>query len=259
MRTTRGKKRIVSPLNAYTTKKPVAGRQLVRLRLSKSTQNDLRRALAKKRGAIVFFDVTAADAAGNSIREQGPDRAARREAEAQAALDRRSPPPAAAAGAYLGDMAEIAPAATLTGMWCPRCGERALDAARDAPAPATVRCAACGAEHEAIADVTVISDRVRHVGGCCAGFARHELQWRDAAGDTGGTRFETWVQDRVVLRPGDRASLIFPPGDLRREKGLPMPLTAAEPHALRQLGAAGIVRRRAAALAPRRAPAPAGR
>jgi hypothetical protein len=124
-------------------------------------------------------------------------------------------------------MAENAPAATLTGMWCPRCGERALRAERDAAAPAPVRCAACGAEHEAIADVTVLSDRVRRVGGCCAGFTRHELHWRDAAGEIGDTRFETWVQDRVVLRPGDRASLIFPPGDLRREKGVPMPLTAS--------------------------------
>ena len=124
-------------------------------------------------------------------------------------------------------MVETAPPATLTGMWCPRCGERALAAARDVPSPAPVRCAACGAEHEAIGDVTVVSDRVRQVGGCCAGFARHELRWRDAAGTTGLTCFETWVQDRVLLRAGDRASLIFPPGDLRRSKGLPMPLSAA--------------------------------
>ena len=71
MRTTRGKKKLVSPLNAYTTKKPVAGRQLVKLRLSRSTQNDLLPPPAKKRGATVFFDVTAFDAAGNSIRRKG--------------------------------------------------------------------------------------------------------------------------------------------------------------------------------------------
>src|SRR5262245_27790903 len=102
----------------------------------------------------------------------------------------------------MASMAATAPAASLTGMWCPHCGERALNAERDAPAPARVRCAACGAENEALADVTVISDHVRQVGGCCAGFARHELRWRDAAGETGDTRFETWVQDRVLLRPG---------------------------------------------------------
>ena len=112
-------------------------------------------------------------------------------------------------------------------MWCPRCGECALDAARTASAPSEVRCTACGAEHEALADVTVLSDRVRRVGGCCAGFLRHDLQWRDAAGTEGDTRFETWVQDHVLLRPGDRASLLFAPGDLGREKGLPMPMTAA--------------------------------
>jgi hypothetical protein len=71
MRTTRGKKRIVSPLRFYKTKKLGAGRRLVRLGLFKSTQNDLRKALAKKRGATVFFDITAADAASNSARKKG--------------------------------------------------------------------------------------------------------------------------------------------------------------------------------------------
>ena len=126
-------------------------------------------------------------------------------------------------------MAEIAPAppATLTGMWCPLCGERALEAPRDAPGLAHVACSACGAEHEALADITVLDDHVKRVGGCCAGFLRHELRWRDRSGNAGSTRFETWVQDRVLLRPGDRASLLFIPGDLERRKGLPMPLSAA--------------------------------
>ena len=126
-------------------------------------------------------------------------------------------------------MASVAPAppATLTGMSCPRCGERALDAARHVPQPAAVVCLACGASHEAIADVTVLGDRIKLVGGCCAGFLRHDLRWRDGTGHEGSTRFETWVQDRVVLRPGHRASLLFVPGDLKRRKGVPMPLSAA--------------------------------
>ena len=58
-----------------------AGGRPCKLRLSRSTQNDLRRALVEKRGATVFFDVTATDAAGNSIRVQRPDHAPRRQGE----------------------------------------------------------------------------------------------------------------------------------------------------------------------------------
>ena len=71
MRTVRGKKRVVSPLNTFTTKKAVSGRQTVRLKLSRSTQSDLRKALAARRGAQVFLDITATDAAGNSSRVRG--------------------------------------------------------------------------------------------------------------------------------------------------------------------------------------------
>jgi len=119
------------------------------------------------------------------------------------------------------------PPATLTGMWCPRCGERALDAPVAGATPASVHCAACGADHEALADVTVLADSIRQVGGCCAGFARHTLSWEDRAGAQGTTEFETWVQDRLMLRTGDRVSLLFPPGELARPKDFPMPLTAA--------------------------------
>ena len=55
----------------YATKKPVAGRQLVELRLSEEhAERPAPRACAT-RGATVFFDVTAFDAAGNSIRRKG--------------------------------------------------------------------------------------------------------------------------------------------------------------------------------------------
>lgn len=77
-----------------------------------------------------------------------------------------------------------------------------------------------------LTEITVLSDQVRRVGGCCAGFLRHELRWRGADGEAQTTRFETWTQDRVLLRPGDRASLVFAPGDLQRRRGLPMPLKA---------------------------------
>ncbi len=126
-------------------------------------------------------------------------------------------------------MAEIASGAPagLTGMSCPLCGERALAPDRSTLEIAPVLCLACGASHDAIADVTVLADRVKIVGGCCAGFLRHELRWSDAGGRDGITRFQTWAQDHVLLRPGDSASLLFAPGDLQRRKGTPMPLSAA--------------------------------
>ena len=71
MRTVRGKKRLVSPLTTFTTKKGVSGKQTVRLKLSRSTQNDLRKALSARRGAQVFLDITATDAAGNTSRVRG--------------------------------------------------------------------------------------------------------------------------------------------------------------------------------------------
>jgi hypothetical protein len=71
MRTTRGGKRVVSPLRAFTSKKLRTGRQTVKLTLGPGAQKDLRRALDSGRGARVFFDVTAVDAAGNSTRIRG--------------------------------------------------------------------------------------------------------------------------------------------------------------------------------------------
>jgi hypothetical protein len=71
MRTQRGKRKLVAPLRFFETKKLGAGRRLVTLRLYRSAQNDLRRALTKKRGATVFFDVTAADASHNETRRKG--------------------------------------------------------------------------------------------------------------------------------------------------------------------------------------------
>ena len=79
---------------------------------------------------------------------------------------------------------------------------------------------------EQLTDVTVLGDDVQRTGGCCAGFLRHELRWRGDDGRDGTTRFQTWTQDRVLLRPGDRASLVFAPGDLGRRRRVPMPLTA---------------------------------
>lgn len=119
--------------------------------------------------------------------------------------------------------------ATLTGLPCPQCGERALLRADDTGQPGRVSCAACGAGLDAVADVIVVSDRARTIGGCCAGFRRHDLRWRDRGGADGATQFETWAQDRVVLAPGDRVSLVFPAGGAApRRRRPPMPLMVAD-------------------------------
>ncbi len=116
--------------------------------------------------------------------------------------------------------------ATLTGLPCPCCGERTLRSR--GPQPGPISCGSCDASLEGVADVTVVSDRARRWGGCCAGFMRHELQWRDRDGQAGTTPFETWTQDRVRLGAGDRVSLLFP-GDRRPSRSHPpMPLMVAD-------------------------------
>jgi hypothetical protein len=87
---------------------------------------------------------------------------------------------------------------------------------RDEPQEAlgAVRCPDCGLEADAVAEVVVDADRVRRHGGCCAGFVRHEVSWHTPDEEhAGSTRFETWVQDPVMLPAGDRVSLVFAPGE----------------------------------------------
>ena len=117
--------------------------------------------------------------------------------------------------------------ATLTGLPCPCCGERALRP-HPGPQPGPVACAACGAALEGVADVTVVSDRTRRIGDCCAGFVRHELQWHDRDEVAGVTPFETWTQDHVLLRRGDRVSVLFPAGERGTRRRPPMPLVVAD-------------------------------
>lgn len=116
--------------------------------------------------------------------------------------------------------------ATITGLPCPCCGERTLSPGDAQPGP--IACAACDAPLEGLADVTVVADRAKQIGDCCAGFIRHELHWRGRDGAAGVTPFETWTQDRVLLRAGDRVSLLFP-GDARpSRRHPPMPLMVAD-------------------------------
>ncbi len=98
--------------------------------------------------------------------------------------------------------------ATLSGLPCPSCGERMLRSTTAQPGP--VRCTACDSQLHGVADVSVVADHAHRFGGCCAGFIRHELRWRDRDGTDGVTAFETWTQDRVLLAAGDRVSVLFP-------------------------------------------------
>ena len=116
--------------------------------------------------------------------------------------------------------------ATLTGLPCPRCGERTLRAGGEQPGP--IACGACHAPLSGLADVTVVADRAKRFGGCCAGFIRHELHWRSGDGTGGVTPFETWTQDRVLLGPGDRVSLLFSGDEKRSSRHPPMPLMVAD-------------------------------
>lgn len=119
--------------------------------------------------------------------------------------------------------------AALSGLPCPHCGERALAVQPGGRQPEPVVCTVCQTRLEAVADVTVVASRAQTVGGCCAGFNRHLLRWRDRDGSDGETAFETWVQDRVRLSAGDRVSLLFPAGRAQpRRRRLPMPLMVAD-------------------------------
>jgi len=116
--------------------------------------------------------------------------------------------------------------ATLSGLPCPCCGERTLRSAGAQPGP--IHCTACDARLQGVADVTVVADRARRFGGCCAGFVRHELRWRDRDGVEGITPFETWTQDRVLVAAGDRVSVLFPGDQRPSRRHPPMPLMIAD-------------------------------
>lgn len=119
------------------------------------------------------------------------------------------------------------PEAALTNVPCAACGQRALAQQPTASRPCATLCLACGAAADALPGLTVRRARVTRVGGCCAGFLCHSVDWEEAGEHAPRpTGFETWVQDHVLLRPGDVASLLFPAGELERRKGLPMPLVA---------------------------------
>lgn len=112
----------------------------------------------------------------------------------------------------------------LTRVPCAACGQRALTRRPLPGRPLAALCLVCGAAPDTLAGLTVHQDRVARVGGCCAGFLRHSVAWEPDDRVPATTRFETWVQDRVLLRPGDVASLLFSPGELERPRGVPMPL-----------------------------------
>jgi len=131
-------------------------------------------------------------------------------------------------------------------MPCPGCGERALAASQDGAGARCAACARCDARFDALAEVHVIADRTSMLGGYCAGFRRHDLRWR-AADDApeSMTRFETWAQDHILLRPGDVVTLLFGAGDLApRRRGRPMPLMVGN-HTMRRawalVGSAPVV------------------
>ena len=111
-------------------------------------------------------------------------------------------------------------------MPCPSCTRRELDAEPPGTeGPVTVRCAACGASFDALAEVTVLEDRAKLHGTCCAGWKRHDLRWRiEDAGDEGRTGFQVWAQDHVLLGRGDLVSLLFVAGDLARRATRRRPL-----------------------------------
>ena len=121
--------------------------------------------------------------------------------------------------------------AALSGLPCPRCGERGFGRAPGGPQPVVVACSCCGAAFDAVADVTVVADRARRVGGCCAGFHHHQLLWRSSEdAPDGETAFETWTQDCIRFAAGNRATLLFGAGEiaLGPVKRPPMPLMVAD-------------------------------
>ncbi|HEY5142442.1 MAG TPA: hypothetical protein VII98_02960 [Solirubrobacteraceae bacterium] len=131
-------------------------------------------------------------------------------------------------------------------MPCPGCGERALAAREQSTGALVAACARCDGRFDALAEVEVVTDPTSMLGGCCAGFRRHDLCWREAPGaPERTTRFETWAQDHILLRPGDRVTLLFEPGDLRPgRRGRPMPLMVGN-HTMRRawalVGSAPVV------------------
>ncbi len=134
-------------------------------------------------------------------------------------------------------------------MPCPGCGERALATPQQRSGAQIAACARCDARFDALAEIEVVADPTSMLGGCCAGFRRHDLHWREAAGTPERTtRFETWAQDHIALRPGDTVTLLFRAGDLRPgRRGRPMPLMVGN-HTMRRawalVGSAPLVRLR---------------
>jgi len=123
-------------------------------------------------------------------------------------------------------------------MPCPGCGERALATPGRSTGAQVATCARCDGRFEALAEVRVVADPTSMLGGCCAGFRRHDLRWREEPGaPEHTTRFETWAQDHILLRPGDTVTLLFEPGDLQpRRRGRPMPLMVGN-HTMRRVWA----------------------
>lgn len=111
-------------------------------------------------------------------------------------------------------------------MPCPACGQRALGAEDPARGVCAARCGRCDACFDAVAEVLVAQDLTRMRGDSCCGYRRHELRWRTAEGEPEQTtRFETWAQDHLALRPGDSVTLLFRAGELGPAfRGRPMPL-----------------------------------
>jgi hypothetical protein len=68
LRITVGKKKLVAPLSGFNGKGPVAGTQAVTLKLGPGTRRDLSRALAKRRGAIAYINLTGTDPSSNQGR-----------------------------------------------------------------------------------------------------------------------------------------------------------------------------------------------
>ncbi len=123
---------------------------------------------------------------------------------------------------------------------CPGCASQVLHAS-GATSPCVVTCGSCDRSWVALADVTVVRNTRTLRGNCCSGFRRHELLWQQGPEHPQQTtRFQTWAQDRLLLRPGDVVSVLFEPRDLeagsdtrRRPR---MPLLVAN-HTLRAVWA----------------------
>jgi hypothetical protein len=98
---------------------------------------------------------------------------------------------------------------------CPGCGSQTLAARAGSLSPCVVTCSSCDRSWDALADVTVVRNTRRLHGNCCSGFRRHELLWRQGPEHPfETTRFQTWAQDRLLLRPDDVVSLLFEPHGL---------------------------------------------